>query len=302
MTVSDSQTALTLETIRARLDGLSRTGSAGLRGFAAWLADQPEELAFHSVRGLAELAGTDPNIVVRCVKAAGFSGYSDARRTVQNALRQTDQAYGQRADALQGIGHHSLFQAIATAARDNTRKVFSSPLDAAMDEIVPHLLGARRVHCIGVRTAYALAHYFTYRGGIAHANIVPAPAQPGLILDSLIDAGPEDVVIVISFAHYSAEVLRAARVARARGARVLAITDRRDSPLVADSWRCLRAPVEGPNVMYSIVGALLIVETLLELMSARDPLARARIERFEQGLLDVGAYARAPGGAARHRV
>lgn len=289
---ADAPEDITLDRIRARFDELARSGAPGLRAFAAWLADQPEELAFHSVRGLAEQAGTDPNVVVRGIKAAGFSGYAAARRTVQDVLRHADQGYVGRADALQQIGQDSLLSAMAAAAQNNARRVFSPALCRAMEEIVPDLLAARRVHSIGVRTGYSLAHYFSYRGRIAHPNIVAAPAQPGLILDGLIDTGPEDIVMVISFAHYSAEVLRAADAARRRGARVLALTDRRDSPLARGAWRVLRAPVEGPNLLHTLVGAMMIVEALLELMTASDPRAKARVEAFEQGMLDLGAYAR----------
>jgi DNA-binding MurR/RpiR family transcriptional regulator len=274
----------------ARFDRVARSGSPGLRRFAAWLADQPEELAFHTVRGIAEVAGTDPNIVVRTVKAAGFSGFSEARKSVQQALREADQGYVSRADALQQFGHDTLPQALSEAAQSNLRKAFAPAMLATIEEIVPQLISARRVHCVGVRMAYSLAHYFTYRGGIAHDNVVPAPSQPGVIFDSLMNAGPEDVVVVISFAHYSSEVVRAAALARARKARLVAITDRGDSPLAEGAWRVLRAPVAGPNVMYSITGAMMIVEILLELIAARDPRARARIEAFERGLLDVGAY------------
>lgn len=299
MEMLDRTSERPLDVFRDRFDDLARNGAAGQRAFAAWLADRPEELAFHSVRGLAEKAGADPNVVVRSVKAAGFAGFAEARRMVQDALRQADQGFGARVDALQSLGRDSLLQALATASQDNARRAFAPQLTAAIEETVPHLVAARHVHCIGVRMAYALAHYFTYRGGIAHANVVPAPAQPGLILDSLISAGPEDVVMVISFAHYSTEVVRAADVARARGARVLALTDRRDSPLVIDAWRVLRAPMDGPNVMHSMVGAMVIIETLLELMAARDPQAKARIETFESGLIEVGAYSRAGGRPRR---
>lgn len=276
----------------ARFDSLARSGAPGIRSFAAWLADQPEELAFHTVRSLAQAAGTDPNIVVRTAKAAGFSSFSAARKAVQQALRDADQGYVSRADALQQFGQGTLPRALSEAAQSNLRKAFSPSMIASIEEIVPQLISARRVYCVGVRMAFSLAHYFCYRGGIAHENVLPAPGQPGVILDSLVDCGPEDVVIVISFAHYSSEVLRAAAAARARNARVVAITDRRDSPLAEGAWRVLRAPVEGPHVMYSIAGAMMILENLLELMAASDPRARARIEAFERGLLEVGAYTR----------
>lgn len=290
MTATQTMPETGLDSLRVRLDALARTGAPGIRPFAAWLADRPEELAFHSVRSLAEQAGADANVVVRCMKALGFPGFSAAQALVRDALRQSDRGYVDRADALRQIGQDSILAAMSAAAHANARRVFSPALCKAMEEVVPHLVAARQVHCIGVRVAYALAHYFTYRGGIAHANITPAPAQPGLILDRLIDAGPQDVVMVISFAHYSAEVLRAAEVARRRGARLLALTDRRDSPLARGAWRVLCAPIEGPNVMHSITGAMMMIESLLELMAAADPDAKARLDRFEKGLLAVGAY------------
>ena len=291
----------TISEFRAVMDKVAVSGAPGLRGFAAWLADQPEELAFHSVRGLAELAGTDPNTVVRTIKAAGFPGFAAARRSVQQALRRGDQDYVARVDALQQIAPASLRPELSEAALRNVRRVHSRPLWDRIEAIAPQLVAARRVHCIGVRMAYGLAHYFTYRGGIAHGNIVPTPSQPGLIFDSLIETDERDIVIVISFAHYSAEVVRAAAVARGQGARILALTDRHDSPLVEGAWQVLRAPIEGPNVMFSIVGATLIIETLLELMAGHDEQSKTRIERFETGLMELGTYTRSDAGKVLKR-
>jgi DNA-binding MurR/RpiR family transcriptional regulator len=282
----------------ARMERVARSGPPRLRALAAWLSDRPEELAFHSVRALAEAAGTDANVVMRTMKAAGYAGYAEAQKAVQDEFRQSApgyNGYNARADAAARIGALSLVQEMAEAAGSNTRRAFDPALVAEIEALVPELIAARRVHCIGVRMAYGLTHYFAYRGSIAHANVMATPALPGLIADSLIEAGPEDIVIVVSFAHYSSEVLRAAQVARARGARVLALTDRRDSPLAEGAWRVLRAPVDGPNIMYSMIGATAILETLLELMAAQDPGARERISAFERRMLDAGAYTPAPG-------
>lgn len=291
----------TLDALRDRLEQVARVGPAGLRGFAAWLAQRPEELALHSVRSLAAAAGCDANAVVRTVKAAGFDGFAPARDAVRAALRQAEPAYVARAGALRDRPADVLLGELAQAAGQNAAAVFAPPLGPAIDELVPHLLAARRVQAVGVRMGFALAHYFTYRGGIAHPHILPAPSQPGLILDSLAECGPEDIVLVISFAHYSAEVVRAAGVAAAQGARILALTDFASSPLVPGAWRVLLAPVAGPNVMFSVVGAQLILEALLELMAAADPGARTRIAAFESRLLALGAYVGGPGGRPARR-
>lgn len=279
-----------LEDIRERLVPLAGSAPPRLRALAAWLVDRPEELAFNSVRSLADLAGTNPNTVVRLAQALGFSGFEQARGAVQQVLRGGESGYAARAAALSHRPPERLMAELRAAAEENVADVFAPRSLAALAEIVPHLLDARQVHCIGVRTAYALAHYFTYRGGMAHPNIVPAPSQPGLILDALTEAGPEDVVIAISFAHYSSEVLRAADAARARGARLLAVTDGYASPLARGAWRVLRPPMRGPNLMFPLAGAFLLIEALLEAMAAQDTRAEARIERFESRLLEVGAY------------
>lgn len=287
-----------LDDIVARFAEVSRNSAPGVRAVAAQLADRPEELAFHSVRGLAQALGSDPNSVVRCMMAAGFSGFAQARKQVQDCLRLGYQGYKPRVDALQGLSQSRLMDSLSDAAQRNARKVFADALRQEIETLADALLEARRVHCVGVRMAFALAHLFTYRGAIAHANIMPAPAQPGLILDSLLDSGPDDVVIVISFARYSAETLRAAKVAISKGARVVAMTDRRDSPLALGAWRVLRVPTDGPHVMHSLAGATILIETLLEVMFSRDPEAAHRLETFERNLLDVGAYSE-PSGKIR---
>lgn len=279
-----------LDSFRERLATLAHTAPPKLRDLARFMADRPEEMAFHSVRSLAELAGSNPNTVVRLAQSLGYSGYDEARGAVQQALRQPGHAYAERAHALANLPLSRVLDELHAGALANTGQVFDPRTRAAIAEVVPHLLSARRVHCIGVRMGYALAHYFTYRGGVAHANILPAPAQPGLMLDALTEAGPEDIVIVISFAHYSTEVLRAAQVARTLGARLMAITDSLASPLAQSAWRVFCPPLLGPNLMYPMSGAFLMIEAMLETMAAQDPQAQGRIERFEERLIKVGAY------------
>jgi DNA-binding MurR/RpiR family transcriptional regulator len=282
-----------VEAIRKQLAVLATSAAPRVRILAGWLVDRPEELAFNSVRSLAELADSNPNTVVRLVQSLGFSGFEEARSAVQQALRGEGHGYAARAAALTQQPVEELIADLQTSAMANVAKVFESRSIATIKECVPVLLGARKIHCIGVRMGYPLAHYFIYRGSMAHANIAPAPLQPGLLLDALAEANKEDVVIVISFAHYSTEILHAAEAALAQQARLLAITDSYASPLARGAWQVLCPPLQGPNLMFPLSGPLLMIETLLEAMAAQDPGAQARIDRFETRLLELGAYQKA---------
>lgn len=269
---------------------LATTGTPQVRALAGWLADRPEELAFHSVRMLAGRAQTNANTVIRLAHALGFAGHDACRSAAQQALRGARLDYGARVGALAGRDGTELMAELHRAAHDSVDAVFVPAAAAEVARCVPVILGARRVHCLGVRACFGLASYFTYVGSLAHANVLPAPAQPGLIMDSLSDCGPEDVVIAITFAHYAAEVVRGVAVARGQGARIIAITDSLSAPVAQEAWAVLRPPMLGPHVMPSLAGAFLTIETLLALMAAQDGQAQDRVHRFEDRLLQLGAY------------
>ncbi|MFN4098247.1 MAG: MurR/RpiR family transcriptional regulator [Pararhodobacter sp.] len=276
--------------LTARLRALAETGTPKVRALAAWLSDRPEELAFHSVRTLAVRADTNANTVIRLARALGFSGFDPCRAAAQQAMRGKELAYGARVGALAGRNGAALHEELHEAARATVEAAFSPALTEAMQDCVPILLGARRVHCVGVRSCYGLASYFTYAGALAHANFTQTPAQPGLIMDHLSVCDAADAVIVISFAHYSSEVVRAAAVARAQGAQVIAITDSHLSPIAQGARVVLRPPSLGPHALPSLAGAFLVIETLLALMAAQDDQAQARVRGFEARLLRLGAY------------
>lgn len=279
-----------LQTLRDRLAALGTEGSPRLGALASWLAERPEELAFQSVRGLADLAGANPNTVVRLAHSMGYASYDEARSVMQQALRRRQLGYADRAKALSDVTSDRLAEDLHSSARANVDEVFDPSLRDEIIACVQPLLAARQVHCIGVRMGFSLAHYFTYRGRMAHANIQPVPAQPGLVLDAMSEIGPQDIVVAITFAHYSSEVLRAAEAAREQGARVLAVTDSYSSPLATGAWRVLCPPMHGPNLMFPMSGVMLLLELLLEAMAAAEPAAASRVASFESRLLSVGAY------------
>lgn len=258
------------------LERLSVEGSPQVAGLAGWLAARPEELAFESVRGLAGRADANANTVIRLVRALGFSSYELARHAVQDALREAA----------------GLSQGPAPRARITTPLPadFAPALAPDLKACAELLLGARQVLALGVRSCFALAHFFSYAGAMAFGHIQPAPAQPGLILDQLSAVTPEDAVIVISYAHYSTEVLRGAAIARARGAQLVAITDRPDAPVAEGARHVFAMPMAGRDRLPRLAPPMLLLERLLSEMMALDAEAPGRLAAFEQRLLKAGGY------------
>lgn len=278
--------------LRDRLSRIAATGTPALAQLAAWVLDQSSEVAFSSVRGLAGKAGVNANTVTRLAKELGYDGFDAFRADIRKALAQRAPSYAARAQALRSRTNTDIFTEMLEANRANADLLHAPELLETLESCIDPLLGARRVHSVGVRSCYAIAHYFAYVGSMAFANFRESPAQPGAIMDQLSMAGPEDIVMAISFAHYSTEVVRACQIARDCGARVLALTDSHRSPLAVGAWKVVALPMAGPQLLPSLSTAFSVVEMLLSGMAARSPDAVANVTAFEDRITRYGGYIR----------
>lgn len=258
---------------------------------ARWLADRPEEIAFQSVRTLAAAADSNANTVLRLSRALGFAGYEPLQVAVRDLLRrETTSDLAGRVAALCGHKAEDLNASLRIATLGNIEALYTGSVDRQLARCADAMLGARRVHCLGARSCYSVAHYLSYVGAMAFGNFQPTATLPGLIVDSMSTCGPEDFVIAISYAQYSAEVVRGCDIARNCGARVIALTDSQASPIARGAWEVFRLPMEGPQLLPSLTGAFHLVERLLVELASRDPDTERRLRNAEARLERHGGY------------
>ena len=272
---------------------MSVDGTPALKAFAPWVLDNLPLVAFHSIRGLAKQAGVNPNTVTRMAKELGYAGFDPLRADVQEMLHTSEPTYGDRARSLRTQSNGGPFAAMISANQENSAALFSSETLGLLDECIDPLLSARRVHAIGVRSCYSIAHYFSYVGGMAFQNFVDVPSLPGSIVDQMSQTTVDDIVVGITYAHYSSEVVLACEVARNKGARILALTDSHASPIAIGAWKVLRLPMAGPHFIPSLNSAFMAVEMLLVGMAARSDGAAEKVTTFENRVRQFGGYVEA---------
>lgn len=278
--------------LRDKLAALASDGAPRVAELAGWVLERPEKVAFSSVRELAVSADASANTVVRLARALGFDGYESCRAAFREALLERTMTYSARAAALHDKSEPDVLIALREAQAKNAAAVFSPEMTRLTDECAERLAAARRVHCFGVRSCHSVAHYFSYVGAMAFPNFARLPLLPGVFTDALSDATADDVVVAVTFKHYSVEVVRACEIARRRGVPVIAMTDSRSSPIAIGAWRVLLLEMAGPQFMPSLASAFLIVEILLAKMTMRSPDAARRLLDFEQRILEIGGYVR----------
>ncbi|MBO6900883.1 MAG: MurR/RpiR family transcriptional regulator [Rhizobiaceae bacterium] len=281
-----------LDALRHKLSGLRKTAAPEVARLAGWVLARPHEVAFHSVRGLAEKASVNANTVVRLSQALGFDGFEACRLSFQDALRQRSDLYSSRAAQLQTKASGDLYSDLRDAAHANIDALFDDDSLRKIGLAAELLLRARRIHCVGVRSCFSLARYLAYTGAMAFPAFAQRVSEPGDIYDLLSETGPDDVVVAITFPLYSVETVLAASIAKSQGAKTIAITDGFNSPVAEGAEIVLVPPMLGPQTLPSLIAAFATAEILIATMVSRSDQAPARIASYERRLHNSGAYVR----------
>ena len=136
--------------LKAAIKDLQVNSTPTISEFASWCLTNYSEIAFHSVRALADIANVNANTVVRFSKELGFKGYEDLRQNVQSTLRTTQTAYSKRADALIDRDENDLFSELKESYTLNSNALFQPSTRSAIVDAANCIRSAEKVFTVGV--------------------------------------------------------------------------------------------------------------------------------------------------------
>ncbi len=283
-----------LQRLSEALDSMSPQ----VRQAAAYVLDNPSEVAVTSLRAMADAAEVKPNTMVRMARAAGFDGYDDFREPFRSVVVDTQLSFPDRARFLQSINeggrHGALLSNMVASALGNVETLFASidadKLKAAADLLV----SARRANILGVGTAKPLAENFAYVASMSSgpdAGQVAAIPVLGLAIDDVARMRPSDVLVAMTFSPYRTEIIEAVNLAAEQRVPVVTITDSWASPIVAPSSYAFVVPNESPLPFSSNVATVALLEVLLSFMVAdSDDDVASTIDAFHANRRAAGIY------------
>lgn len=265
--------------------------SPQLRQAAKFVLDSPTEVAIESMRQVAAVAGVAPSTMLRLAKAIDFPSYEAFRKPFQEAMRERGEDFGDRAKWLQKMARHSdsgaLLSSMARANIASVESAFQANEPKTFVSAAKLIRSARQAYVVGAGGTYGFAHYFHYVVGMALPNLRAASTHAGSLIDDLVDLGPSDVIIALTIRPYNSATVRAATFACDRGARVIAISDSRSSPVCRGATCTLLIPTHSPQFFPSHMAAVAILEALAAFIVAgsdkRTVAKIAEVERFRYG-------------------
>jgi DNA-binding MurR/RpiR family transcriptional regulator len=225
------------------------------------------------MRGVAAAAGVGPSTMLRLAKRLGFESYDDFRKPFQEAMRTGRGTFADRAEWLQSLAGNAregeVLSTMAEAAISNIETTFGTAEPETLGHVADMIRQARKVYVFSGGGLVPIAGYFNAVARMVLPSCVFIDGASGSVVDVLLHAGPADVMLVLSFEPYADATVRGARLARERGARVVALTDSRASPLAQVADAVLRAPTASPQFFPSQVAVVALLETLIALIVLR---------------------------------
>lgn len=239
---------------------------------ADFLLRNPVRATAWGIEELAANTDTSTATLSRFARTVGFSGFAALRSgmadALQTALQPAFHPVNKLRDALQRKGKGSNNPIIAESLEASLAN-----LQAAAAGLNPALLISTAHKILAAETVYILGFGISaHLSAMLALDLQPFCRQAINVVEfggtevaagRLMNIGPKDLLISISFPRYASDAVMLTRYARDRGAHVIALTDSMASPLTAWSHDVLIAPATHPVLSSSYSAALLVIEALV---------------------------------------
>jgi DNA-binding MurR/RpiR family transcriptional regulator len=268
-TLQDKETAMNTD-ILAILQEKYSDFSKGQRRIAQYITDSYDKAAFMTANRLGKTVGVSESTVVRFAVDLGFDGYPSMQKAMQEMVLNRLTSVQRLEVANDRIGDQDVVSMVLQADMEKLRQTSEDVDRGEFQAAVQAILDARRVYIVGVRSVAPLAEFLAYYLNYMFNNVRAVTASgTGEMFEQIVGVEREDVVIAFSFPRYSSATLKAAQYCRSTGANVIAITDKRGSPLAQSADHVICAKSDMVSLVDSLVAPLSVVNALIVAVAAK---------------------------------
>lgn len=283
-----------IKTIEERLKGCKLTAKEAL--VLEYFINHQRTACFQSAEETAHCLNVSPATVVRLSARLGFDTFTAFKKELQTQVLSQGQTAAGVEIPYEKLGNYGQLsdRELLSAMRGNIEANIKKDQDGGQNEqficTADLISQARRVYIVGFRACYGIASTFaTMLSCIRSGVCLVGGQQP--VIDALIDAGPEDAAVIISFKRYSRDAVFAAQLASDAGCPVAAVTDSPLSPIAAAARVTLLNHVETFTFYNSYASAMMNLELAAALVSRRSHTEnRDRLMRMENYLERTSQY------------
>lgn len=257
--------------------------SKGQKRIARYILDHYDKAAYMTASRLGSIVEVSESTVVRFAIEVGFDGYPEMQRALQELIRTRLTAV-QRVDVTNSlIGDDDVLDKILGADAEKIRRTLDEIDRKSFETAVDKIVSAKSIYIIGVRSSSTLAGFLNFNLRMILDNVKFVQTTSGSeMFEQIMNIGPDDVLIAISFPRYSNRIINAVEYASSTGADVISITDSGQSPIAAGADQLLLARSDMVSFVDSLVAPLSIINAVIVAVARKKPdEVRERLEKLE---------------------
>ena len=224
------------DALKSRLIEIKADLPKRLAQVAAFVLENPQEMALGTASSIAARAHVQPSTLVRFAQAVGFTGFSDLQAVFRSHLRDRWPDYPERMKALHASVEDSgdplhLLRGFADSAAASLERLRQTIVRDDLDRAIALLSPAQTIYLLGQRRAFPVSHYLAYALAQLSVRAVLIDNVGSLGPEQMVNATRSDALIAISFAPYTPFTVELTRKAHVRAIPTVVITDSPLSPL-----------------------------------------------------------------------
>lgn len=257
---------------------LDKIASAGLkltRGESAlvdYLVGNYPQGVLESATAIAGRTGISASTVVRFFSKLGYPSFPEVQREIREEVSALLSSPANRADAVMSPGQPSKAALDGAYSHDrNNLAATYEQLDVRAFESAVQILTRRgaRVSLLASKNSAAVALYLAAHLNMCIPNVRLLAAGPMILADQLMWSGPDDVLLAVSVRRYARSILTAAEHVKARGGKVVVLTDSPLAPVAASADEYLVFRTANASPFDSYTAAIFLGNALVSAVAAR---------------------------------
>ena len=244
--------------------------SKSQKKIASFITANYDKAAFMTAAKLGTTVGVSESTVVRFAAELGYEGYPEMRKALQDMIRNRLTSV-QRIEAAKGLlENEDILSAVLNSDIEQIRITLEETDLSDFQNAVDAIVNADHIYIFGLRSSAAIAGFMGFYFNFLFENVrVVNENSVSEVFEQILRIGENDVMIALSFPRYSKRTIKSMRYARDRKAKVIGITDNKNSPIakLADIPLCARSDMV--SFVDSLVAPLSLVNALIVAVSAK---------------------------------
>lgn len=258
--IKSEQMSGVVERIQAQMDSMSK----GQKAIATYILSNYETAAYMTAAKLGETTGVSESTVVRFSMELGYEGYPHFQKVLQEELKVKLTSVQRLNAASRFSDDASVLKSILQADMDSLKHTYENLDDKAFSQAVNMILKAKKIYIMGLRSSSPLSSFLHFYLTILFDDVRHIHSNSANeVFEQILPIGPGDVMIGISFPRYSTRTIQSMQYARSRGANVIVITDKADTPMTEHADVALFARSDMASFVDSLTAPLSLINALL---------------------------------------